>query len=147
MNKSSVPPSSNQSLSLQHSSRMSFAREVAAQEPLFWDDTMKWVTKEQSDSLRQRRQNQCYLTGKISSSYGISMTRYWEKYHRGHGKANYTVYNSKVLIYEACKVGKKNAFLVLIMMEAGPEAGLTLQTNIKYTQKSWIFMIMYFIDT
>jgi len=42
---------------------------------------------------------------------------------------------SKVLIYEAHKAGKKNTFLVLVMMEARPEAGLTLQTNIKYTQK------------
>ena len=60
------------------------------------------------------------------------MTRYWEKYHRGQRNANYTVYISKVLIYEAHEVGKKNTFLVLVMMEAGPEAGLTLQTNIKY---------------
>lgn len=42
---------------------------------------------------------------------------------------------SKVLIYEAHKVGKKNILLVLVMMEVGPEVGLTLQTDIKYTQK------------
>lgn len=42
---------------------------------------------------------------------------------------------SKVLIYEAHKVGKKNTFLVLVVMEVGPEAGLTLQTDIKYTQE------------
>lgn len=38
---------------------------------------------------------------------------------------------SKVFVYEAHKVGK-NTFLV--MMEVGPEEGLTLQIDIKYTQ-------------
>lgn len=67
--------------------------------------------------------------------YGISMTRYWEKYRRGQSEANYFVCISKVLIYKAHKVGKKNTFLLLVMMEVGPEAGLTLQTGIKYRQK------------
>lgn len=42
---------------------------------------------------------------------------------------------SKVLIYESPKVGEKNTFFVPVMMEVGPEAGLTLQTGIKCTQK------------
>lgn len=73
--------------------------------------------------------------GKKCSSYENSMARHWDKYHRGQSKANYTVCISKVLIYEAHKVGKKNTFLVLVMMEVRPEAGLTLQTDIKYTQE------------
>lgn len=47
-NKNSVSHSNNHSESnhLQHSTRMCFAMEVAAQEPVFKGDKMKWVTKE-----------------------------------------------------------------------------------------------------
>lgn len=55
---------------------------------------------------------------------------------QGTKQGNYIVCISKVSIYEAHKLGKKNTFIVLATMEVGPEAGLTLQTEIKYIQKN-----------